>query len=571
MCTAWLVLTGTQVITNVSDMARFGATIFNIIAPLQLAMVLFLSAITAASAVALEKDKKTLILLLLTRLNNSELVLGRLLSSMLQIFVMLLAGLPIFAWISLFGGISFAQIGNVFVTTAVSALAAGSLGSTIALWREKTFQTLALTAMAVLFWLLIGEVVAANLFGESIAGVPSKELAIWVSPLRAVLNAAEPFRVSTTFASGFWVFLGVATGLAFLLNAIAIWKCRIWNPSREIRRKASPAEEKSIWEETGESESVAEKARTQHVDAKLRKQKAARYRKVWENPILWREICTWAYGKKIVAIRLVYLLFAIATGVGIYLTVGQDGPLAAQGAVLPSFAKPILPLCVLSLVMINALSVTTITTERDGRSLDLLLVTDLSPAEFLFGKLGGVFWIAKEMILFPLAICVALYWRGILDFEAFLFTFLGLSVLNVFVAVLGIHCGMNYSNSRSAVSVSLGTVFFLFLGIATCIIMMISFSGSFNLQLYPFLAFILGGGVGLYVSLGARNPSPAILLASISLPFATFYAIVSYFMGLPLAVFLVTTISYGFTATAMMIPALTEFDFAMGKNMSTDE
>ena len=130
---------------------------------------------------------------------------------------------------------------------------------------------------------------------------------------------------------------------------------------------------------------------------------------------------------------------------------------------------------------------------------------------------------------------------------------------------------MNYSNSRSAVSVSLGTVFFLFLGIATCIIMMISFSGSFNLQLYPFLAFILGGGVGLYVSLGARNPSPAILLASISLPFATFYAIVSYFMGLPLAVFLVTTISYGFTATAMMIPALTEFDFAMGKNMSTDE
>ena len=59
------------------------------------------------------------------------------------------------------------------------------------------------------------------------------------------------------------------------------------------------------------------------------------------------------------------------------------------------------------------------------------------------------------------------------------------------------------------------------------------------------MAFILGGGVGLYVTLGVRNPSAAILVASLVLPIATFYAIVSFLLEMPLYVFLVTTSMYG--------------------------
>ena len=44
------------------------------------------------------------------------------------------------------------------------------------------------------------------------------------------------------------------------------------------------------------------------------------------------------------------------------------------------------------------------------RALDLLLVTDLTPKEIIFGKLGGVFYNAKEMILLPAAMFVALWW-----------------------------------------------------------------------------------------------------------------------------------------------------------------
>ena len=96
MCTAWLVLTGTQLVRDVGDLARFGAMLFQILAPLQLALAMFFSALLAASGVGQEKDRRTLVLLLLTNLSNSELVLGKLLASLLNVLVLLAAALPLF-------------------------------------------------------------------------------------------------------------------------------------------------------------------------------------------------------------------------------------------------------------------------------------------------------------------------------------------------------------------------------------------------------------------------------------------------------------------------------------------
>jgi hypothetical protein len=213
------------------------------------------------------------------------------------------------------------------------------------------------------------------------------------------------------------------------------------------------------------------------------------------------------------------------------------------------------------------MAVTSITNERDGRSLDLLLVTDLTPKEFIYGKLGGVFYNTKEMILLPVLFCLSLGWQETIGLENLFYLIAGLLVLFAFVAMLGIHAGMSYDNSRSAIATSLGTVFFLFLGVATCIRVMVAFSGAFEVQLQPFLAFMVGGGVGLFLALGIRNPSTAILVASLLCPFATFYAITCLLLPQPqpLSAFLVTTATYGFTTLALLIPAVYEFDVATGR------
>jgi hypothetical protein len=118
----------------------------------------------------------------------------------------------------------------------------------------------------------------------------------------------------------------------------------------------------------------------------------------------------------------------------------------------------------------------------------------------------------------------------------------------------------------------LGTVFFLFLGIVTCMLIMISFRGSFGRQLAPFLLIILGGGTGLYLALGHRNPSPAIAIASYALPFLTFFSMTSFVLrNQELTVASVIVIAYGFASASMLVPALSEFDFAMGRAKTIDE
>src|SRR5690606_30563625 len=110
-------------------------------------------------------------------------------------------------------------------------------------------------------------------------------------------------------------------------------------------------------------------------------------RTVWDNPILWRELRTWAYGRKVLVIRAAYLVLFLAAAVVLHNVVTAEAAATTARTIIPAVAQPLIPLFVLSLVLINALAVTSMTTERDGRALDLLLVTDLSAKEIIFGKL----------------------------------------------------------------------------------------------------------------------------------------------------------------------------------------
>lgn len=587
MVTAWLVMVGTQEVRTVGDIARFGSMLFQVLAPLQLALVTFLAAQSAASGVAQEKDRRTMLLLLMTRLTNHELVLGKLFASLLDVLVMLLAGLPVFVFMTLFGGISIEQVAKVFAVTLVTALAAGSLGSLVALAREKTFQSLAITSLVLVLWIGVWTVVAEGLGQRELGGIPLAWIATAASPLQAILAAVQPFGNSVPgLPPGDLVFVGLAALAIAALNGVAIWRLRVWNPGRDILPVQTEADAAGIWSADHDVKSlearmgssganaadVAEAARAGHVDARVRTASQSS-REVWDNPVLWREMCTWAYGRKALIIKAAYLVLFVMAAAGVYWTVQSGTALARTGGgdAIPAAAYVLGPFFLISVVIVNALAVTSITNERDGGSLDLLLVTDLTPPEFIFGKMLGVAYVTREMIALPLVLCLYLWFSGGLSLENLIWLLLGQVVMNVFIIMLGIHCGMHYANSRSAISVSLGNVFFLFLGVVTLILFMISFSGAFQTQLAPFLAFIVGGGVGLFVTLGVRNPSSAITLASGVLPFATFFAVTSFLLEHYMEVFLVACAAYGFATAALLVPALSQFDVAMGRTKLAGE
>jgi ABC-type transport system involved in multi-copper enzyme maturation permease subunit len=587
VATAWMIITGTQVIRNLSDMARFGSLLMVILSPLQLALLMFLSAIQSASNVSIEKDRQTLILLLMTRLSNSELVLGKLFASLLSVGSMLLTALPIFLLIVLFGGSSFQQVFLTFIVTAISCLLAGSLGTLIAFWREKTFQSLALVCLILAAW--IGSWEAIGWWGGDWWGISGRQLAAMASPFQAVFIACQPALndQSWTQLLPFVIFNLV---LSVLVCGFAMWRVRYWNPSRDVRpgQAESSTPFVSVFADpTGEpgaglAAGVAmepgvvdrgESLRAGHVDDRARVA-GRQSRQVWDNPILWREMCTWAYGKKIVFVRLAYWTIAIAVLLALYSMVSSGAAFrttAGEGVTVPVMARPLAPFLLISVVMLNALAVSSITSERDGQAIDLLRVTAITPKEFLFGKIFGVMYVAIDFIVWPFVLCSFVWWWGGLTLENFVYLLLGLVVLDVFVVVLGIHSGMSHYSSRNAIMVSLGTVFFLFLGVVTSMVMMVSFSGNVEAQLPPFLACIVGGAVGLYVALGWHNPSPALAIAAAALPMAMFYCITSLLLKDYGSVILVLAFTYGFATTAMLMPRLSEFQIAAGRVHSTDD
>ena len=546
LCTGYLVLDGSRSLATSGDSARFGGWMFTLLAPLQLLVLASFAAVGAASSVAQEKDRRTLLLLLLTRLSGFEVVVGKLTATLLTPMMMLLGALPLFMALPLLGGVSPQQVLGVFVVTAATIVLAGSIGTVVGMWRDKTFQAIAMTVLSLLLYMGIGEVVA-----ELLVGAP-QSITLIFSPPRALAAAASPLAsLSSETALGVVLFVFSNVVLSTLVLALGVAKVRVWNPSRDVRIKAPEPESSDDFE--GQATVPDWKARSP--------------KRVWDNPILWREVRTWAYGRKIVVIRVAFVVFFLFIAGVLYSQV-QSGvamePGGRIGRALPSATIPVAALGVISLVLVNALAVNSVTGERDGLALDLLLATDLSPKEFIFGKLVGVLYVAKEMILLPIMLVIFLAACGVMTYENMVYVILGAVILYVFVTMLGLHSGLNYVAGRTAILASLGTVFFLCVGIAICMTIMVSFRGAFQLQLAPFLVMILGGGAALFASLGWRNPSSAIFFASFGLPLVTFYAITQFLLQTDhLYVFFALLVGYVFTTAAMMIPSLSDFDVSL--------
>lgn len=536
MYTAGQATFGWQQVRSLGDVAHFGGLIFQIFSLLQLTLVLFFGMLFAAGNVAQEKDRQTLILLLMTDLRRREMVLGKLLSSLLLPLVLVATSVPVFCVTLLLGGVAPDQVAWAISLCTAATFASGAWGGLVAFWREKTFQTLAICVLGLVLFLGAVEAVVAVAGPSSAVG----GVAGLLNPYRALLAVINPFesRGGLTYSQVAARSVVALSSLAVALIGVTTVRLRVWNPNQASF--APPKTEKA--EATGET----------HV----------RHRTIWTNPVLWREVCTRAYGRRMVLIKLVY--YAIATFVAWTLWSSSSSEMLL-GVITPA-GIGFVALGLLSLLLVNAQGVTSITTEKDTKTLELLLVTDISAKEFVFGKLGGVLFNTKELIAIPLALIGWQLAIGGVSPENSVYVLLSFLSLVGFAAMLGLHAGFSFDNSRASIANSLGTMFFLFIGIVIFMILLVEARSSFFLQFQSFLIFILVGSIGLYASLTHRNPSVALTMAAGGLPFLTFYAITEFLLHGTLGVCFSILMAYGFTTVAMLIPAISEFDTALGRS-----
>jgi ABC-type transport system involved in multi-copper enzyme maturation permease subunit len=571
--TAWLATGGWLRPATLGETARFGPLLFQVLTFVELALFLFFSALSAASAVAQEKDRRTFILLLVTDLRNKEIVLGKLLGSLLPIGLLLAATLPLLMLLLLLGGIDSHQVLQAILIVAATALAAGSLGGLIALWRDRTFQSLALTVLFLVLYLCLvrGLSVLPALNGRfSTAEVQRWQE--WLDPFLALRTVQDPTSLLESGIPPAYGFALVMLLLSVVLNGVGLLRLRVWNPSGEpIMQREQPGD-------------IEDKEGAVPSDQKARVSVHAApgaLRRVGPNPILWREIATRAYGRRPLLVKTAYFLVLA------FICWYALAPILVQHERI-SFAAAygLIPVGVLSLLLVAAQAATAITSERDTGALDLLLVTDLTPREFIFGKLGGIAYNTKEYLLPPLLLaalyafygCLATPPAGHIEMVASMnaTSFLCVAgaglILLAFAMVLGIHVALRTPNSRLAIINTLSTIFFLSVGTLVCIALIL-INGRFEYQWGSFVFFLVAGVGGLWWVLSGDRPSAALTWASWFCPLSVLYTVMNILVAKPgsqesadpLIPFLVIAAAFGFGVAAMLVPLVSEFDVAMGR------
>jgi ABC-type transport system involved in multi-copper enzyme maturation permease subunit len=571
--TAWLATGGWMRSVTLGETARFGPLLFQVLTFVELSLFLFFSALSAASAIAQEKDRRTFVLLLLTDLRNEEIVLGKLLGSLLPIVLLLAATVPLLLLLLLLGGIDPRQVLQAVVIVAATSLAAGSLGGLIALWRERTFQSLALTVLfLVLYLCLVNGLAVLPALSARLSPADVQRWQEWLDPFRALRTVQDPAALLEAGLSPAYGFALVMIVFSLALNGWGLARLRVWNPSGEpIMQREQP-------------EDIEDKERVLAGDAKARASVHAApgaVRRVGPNPILWREIYTRAYGRRPLLVKTAYLIVLA------FICWYALAPLLVRQERLPFMAAyGLIPVGVLSLLLVAAQAATAITSERDTGALDLLLVTDLTPKEFIFGKLGGIAYNTKEYLLPPFLLAVVYAYFGCLatppaghaemrapmNATSYLCVAGSGLVLLAFAMVLGIHVALRTPNSRMAIINTLSTIFFLSVGTLICITLIL-INGRFEYQWGSFVFFLVAGVGGLWWVLSGDRPSAALTWASWFCPLGVLYTVMNILVAKPgslesadpLIPFLVIAGAFGFAVAAMLVPLVSEFDVAMGR------
>lgn len=129
--------------------------LFSLLSFIQLGLVLFITPGLTAGVISTEREKQTLSILLTTSQSSFQIIIGKLLSSIAFLLLLIVAGLPIYSLVFLFGGISPFDFGLVFFYLFVTLLAIGSMGVMFSTIIRRTIVAMIVTYGTMLFLTLV--------------------------------------------------------------------------------------------------------------------------------------------------------------------------------------------------------------------------------------------------------------------------------------------------------------------------------------------------------------------------------------------------------------------------------
>lgn len=388
-----------QEAASLAELAKGASQTFKYAAITQLALMCFMAPVFTASAITQERDAQTFNILLSTPLTNAQIVFGSLLSRLYFVIMLLVAGLPIFLTTMVYGGVTTSQIVESFALSGATAILTGALAIFVAMMGVGTRRTIFSFYLVIALYLLcvymLGrwdrtwiEASEANLWGRRMS---------WLTPIHPFLALdvalnrvyAPPYsrlgdysavvRYALAYPSAFYVMW--TTTLAFLLTTASILFVR-----RGVKT-GEPTLLGPLLDRLG-----------RHSDQLTRPPRA-----VWRNPVAWREAKTRSTGGGLLRLAIIVGGFI---GPGILFLYHLSGAFAAGEVRLWLSGMVIVQFALALIIALNTAS-TSMTKEKESRTMDLLLSTPLTSKYILWGKLRGLVSFTMPLLFGPVVAVLA--------------------------------------------------------------------------------------------------------------------------------------------------------------------
>ena len=356
------------------ELARQGATAFEVVSYGMVALIALVTPIFMAGAIVQESNPRTWEILLTTPLSSVQIVLGNVFGRLFFVLALLLATVPLFAVTQMFGGVPGAAILASYQVAAQSALLVACIAVTLCVTRaagKRAVLTFYSSVMAYLFatyaldMALRTPVAVGTIADYTTAATPLNPflaLEVLLSPSTYVVHdvAAEgrswlgALWFGSPIAAQGWLFVGTS----LLLMA--------WSTLR-VRRVGS-----------------REPSQRRRSSGLIRRAPNA----VGTNPIAWRELHLRGQSRRAVVVRVSFVVIGLLIGITpliLHRTAAITSPelRLALAAILGA------EVVIITLTAINT-SATAVSREREDGSLDILLTTPIQPGPYISGKLLGL-------------------------------------------------------------------------------------------------------------------------------------------------------------------------------------
>jgi ABC-2 type transport system permease protein len=174
---------------------EIGRTLFGGIVGIEMLLVAFIAPAFTSGAISGEREHQTYDLLRTTLLPSRAFVLGKLLSAMLYVLLLLLAAIPLQSIAFFFGGVAETEIILSFVILAATALLFSTIGIYFSARSNRTLSASVMTyatAMFIMFGLplILGAIML--LFGFSLTDVQSSNGEVALLYISGVLLSLNP-------------------------------------------------------------------------------------------------------------------------------------------------------------------------------------------------------------------------------------------------------------------------------------------------------------------------------------------------------------------------------------------